>query len=111
MIKENIKGKIIDELFSRFKLIQKETPKKLTLGQNIEQQTIGEELYNIAIDVRYESTWRKHRRHLSFDASQTFEESKVSLSEFSKSDQHGFRDYVNSIRKGIINLANEHSKP
>ena len=111
MIKEQVKYKIIDELFARFKLIQSGTPKKLTLGQNIEQQTIGEELYNVAIDVRYESTWRKHKKYLNFDASQTFEESKVSLSEFSKNDQYGFRDYVNSIRKGIIDLANEYSKP
>jgi len=106
MIKEQVKERIIDELYSRFKLIQKETPKKLTLGQNIELQTVSEELYNIAIDVRYESTWRKYRRHLNFDASQTFEESKVSLSEFSKSDQHGFRSFVNSIRKGIIDFQN-----
>jgi hypothetical protein len=39
MIKEDIKNKIIDELYSRFKLIQNETPKKLTLGQNIEQKS------------------------------------------------------------------------
>jgi len=111
MFKESIRNKITDELYSRFKLIQSGTPNKLTLGQNIEQQAIGEELYNIAIDIRYEDTWRKHRRHLNFDASQTFEESKVSLYEFSKNDQYGFRDYVNSIRKGIIDLANEYSKP
>jgi len=109
--KEGIKDKIIDELYSRFKLIQSRTPKKLTLGQNIEQQAIGEELYNIAIDVRYENTWRKHKRHINLDSSQTFEESKAFLSEFSKNDHYGFRDYVNSIRKGIIDLANEHSKP
>ena len=91
MIKEQVKEKIIDELYSRFKLIQKETPKKLALGQNIELQTVSEELYNVAIDVRYENTWRKHRRYLNFDASQTFEESKDFLSEFFKNDHYLFR--------------------
>jgi len=43
---------------------------------------------------------------INFDSSQTFEESKVSLSEFFKNDHYGFRGYVNSIRKGIIDFQN-----
>jgi hypothetical protein len=100
---KEIKERIIEELFEVLMKKQEKTNKELTLGKKIEEEKIGDTLFNIAIRVEYDTSGRKHS-YLNFKRSKSFKEYKDLLEEMSNTKHREFMNYIRDIIIEIIKL-------